>query len=486
MPVGAMSVRRFGAATVLVLAMAMHAGVARAQSGDDDDRMETVIARALVDRAADLMSRRDYENARQLYIEALERDPKGPHAATALAGLRQANQRLGRYKDDGVPKPDAGGGGGGDVIDPYGDGGSGSGGGGDGGGGGDVIDPYGDGGGGGGTGGGGGDVIDPYGDGGGGAGGGGAGDGGDGSGPIDVPEDGTTRQMRRELMTWAGVLGFVGGMGIADPDEDGAALLGLLGGAGGIGAAYWASNRWDLSKGDIMAVESAGTWGAIEAAFLFHAMSGSDYDYESVDGFRSAAVGGAVGTAGGVLWARRADPKPGDIAFVNSLGLYGGAAGLLFGLTLDPPEPEAYSVNAMIASSAGLVAGFLLADRVETSRRRMLKVDVGAAIGAGAPWALLYPLIEDENSNDDEQLVSLVSILTMGGGAYLAWRFTSDDTDEEGEPEPEAAAVPAVARRDSNGQWSFGMPLPRPMEDPRLAPLTGAFNVGVDLLGGRF
>ena len=117
-------------APLALLAVAPTPGLAQgAGSGPEiEESVDTAVARALIRRGNALFGDRDYANARTMFIEALEKDPTGPHAKSALAMLRRANAKLGRYKDDGrpkgsgVPAPPRGGEG---VIDPYAGGGSG-------------------------------------------------------------------------------------------------------------------------------------------------------------------------------------------------------------------------------------------------------------------------------------------------------------------------------------------------------------------------
>ena len=51
-------------------------------------------------------------------------------------------------------------------------------------------------------------------------------------------------------------------------------------------------------------------------------------------------------------------------------------------------------------------------------------VDLGAAAGAAVPWILIYPLVNDDGTNNDEQALGWISSLTMGGGALTAWLLT--------------------------------------------------------------
>jgi hypothetical protein len=232
---------------------------------------------------------------------------------------------------------------------------------------------------------------------------------------------------------------------------------------------------------------SAGTWGAINLGYFGDAVTGVDSDNNDV--WKFVAAGGLLGLGGGAWYAARARPSEGDVAFTNSLGMYGLAGGLLVGVGIQPPESEAYSINAMVGSVGGITVGLLLSDAVETSRRRTLFVDLYAAAGAVAPWLLLYPLIEDGGTEDDEQAAGWLSALSLGGGAITGWLLTRhmDDRDE-----PESASArrgppppPALVRRDQDGSWSLGTPLLRPIQDPRLGPVAG-FGLGADVLSGRF
>jgi hypothetical protein len=98
---------------------------------------------------------------------------------------------------------------------------------------------------------------------------------------------------------------------------------------------------------------------------------------------------------------------------------------------------------------------------------------------------LLYPLIKDGGSENDEQAAGWLSALTLGGGAIAGWYLTRglDDDEAQGQAARDAAP-PALVTRAGNGGWGVGLPLPRLMSATALGPSRTA--LGADLLSGRF
>jgi hypothetical protein len=179
---------------------------------------------------------------------------------------------------------------------------------------------------------------------------------------------------------------------------------------------------------------------------------------------------------------------------VNSLGLYGMTTALLLGVVMDPKESEGFSINALVGGAIGIGAGMYAAGRIDTSRRRMLYVDLGASAGALVPWLLVYPVVSDDDGG--AQITGLISALGLVVGGYATWRLTArmDRGETIGRKRMAGAAgaarlapVPGLIQRDSAGQWGVGMLTLRPMvTHPLLAPASGAPGLGVDLVGGRF
>lgn len=425
---------------------------ATAVTGLDDERQREIddaVAQVLYDQGKTLYTQGEHLDAKQLFIESLERSAKGPAARDALAMLRTANERLGIANlDDGNPSVAPT-----DPVDPYGTGGPGN----------DLLDPYGDNGG----------IADPY---------------GTGSGRADLD---AAAIARRRVMMWSAGYGALLGLAVAGPqDETGdtrgvSILAALIGGGVGAGAAWYALRKRELTLGQGQAVLSGGSWGAYTVALFGDAVTGVDTTTTN-EGFKATAIGGALGLLGGAVYAAKKDPSEHDVSLINSFGLYGTTAGLLFGVGMSPPESEAYSINGLIGAGAGLVLGHYLAGRADVSRRRMLRVDLGALAGVAATWAVFYPLVADDGTDNDEQAAGFISIGAMAGGAYIGWRLTRGMDDPPTLTAERDAPLPGLVTRGADGSWGLGAALPRPMENPALAPRTGAFTLGADVLSGRF
>lgn len=489
-------------------AVAQPAGADETETGPDPrGDIHEQVAEVLFERAKELYTRGDYGNAKKLFIESLERAPKGPLARDALQWLRNANERLGvadldagvpaavtapeggpaegpidgpvdPYADTGDAPPE--------LQDPYADTGD------------APVDPYA------GTGdepdlqdpyaGGGEGPIDPY------APGGGAAGPGD---PGDLDAD-DRRSARRTLMLWGGTYGLLAGLAIAGPENDegevsgGAVLGGVLGAGAGLGLAWYAGRKRDFTPGQAQTIGYGGLWGTYILGLFGDVVTGvRDPNIPGDEGttpneiYKSMGIGGALGTGAGILMARKWDPSPADVALTNSLGLMGTSAGLLLGVAMDPPRGEAYSLNGVLGAAAGLGAGLWASQRFEYSPARMLRIDLGAAAGVAGTWLLFYPLIADDTTSGDEQAAGAVSLLAMAGGAYVGWRLTRDmdeapapGTVDAGAAEEEPP-VPALVRRRSTGEWALGVPLIAPATNPALTG-TDAEGMSLGVLGGRF
>jgi len=414
---------------------------------DPADDIDDQVAQALYARGQQLLQRGDPANAKVLFIESLERSPKGTRSSDALRYLRVANKKLGLSPDDGRP---------GAPVDPYGGGATGE----------RPIDPY--------------------------------DQGGGGGEPGEELDQGTSEGGRRVVMAWSAAVGLVAGLAVAGPESEttnefgetksevsgGAVLAGLLGAAAGFGASWWLTDRYPVTAGQSVAIASGGTWGIIDLALFGDAVTGADSDPNDV--WKFAGAGGLLGIGGGAWYAARFDPTEAEMVFVDSLGAIGTGAGLLVGVGIQPPEREAYSINALVGSLGGLGVGLALADSAQISSRRMLYIDLGAAAGAAVPWALLYPLIKDDESENDEQAAGWLSALTLGAGAITTFYLTRAMDDEvELEASRRIAAPPAVVQRAPDGTFGFGVPVPKLMQDPSLGPASG-MAVGADLFSGRF
>ena len=427
--------------------------------------VDHAVARALLERATALFDQGDPANAKMLLAESLERSPRGPHAEEALQLLRQCNGQLGiGDRNHGVPPALRGTE---SPVDPYGGDSS------------ETLDPYAEP-----------DtaILDPYGTSPEETGGGipvdtGGVDAIDNDAPASSAYD--LARGQRVLMLYGGLYGFTAGMGVSGADSGGAVVTGLVGAGAGLAGAYFLARSQDISTAQASTIGWSGVWAGAASGLLADLVTGVD-DTDAGDVFAGMALGGLVGTGAGWLLARKIDPSAGDVALVNSLGLFGATSSLLVGVGLDPAESEAYSLNALLGTALGLGAGMYMAPRVEVSRRRMLWVDLGAAAGALVPWIVLYPFIAGQEDASGMQAAGWLSTLGLFGGAYMAWRWT-DGMDEE--PlrigRKQIATVPALLQRTEDGHWSLGMPALRAASIPALSPVSDR-GLAMDILGGHF
>jgi hypothetical protein len=440
-----------------------------------EESVDDAVARSLFEQGLRLYHAGRWLDARQLFLEAYERSPKGPYAQTARQMVNRCDVKLGRgvtYVDP--PAGDA-------PQDPYTDGGDGA----------DPapLDPYGDAAAAGGDG----APVDPY-----------AADDATGVPPEDLEPTGREpgdrdrarrdrRDSRRNLTLFGGLYGAWTGLGIAGASDGGdtGALLVLGGAVGGAWLGWSLSGRWDLDGAEVRAVESGPVWGATFGLMFASiaddparcdgcALGGEDQP--ASDYWLGATVGSAVGFGAGI-WAARQHPSEGDVALTNSFGGYGLLGGLVLGAAMDPAQDRAYAMNGIVGASAGLVTGLWLSRRMDVPRARMGWVDLGVGLGAAGPW-IVYGLAGGDGGGG-LQLAGASSLVLGGLGGWIAWKRTAD----LGAPAPRAtadpvddelAAVPGVVQRDRRGRWRLGGLALRPVASPAgLAP-----GWGVDLLGG--
>ncbi|HVV81922.1 MAG TPA: hypothetical protein VHE35_02540, partial [Kofleriaceae bacterium] len=138
--------------------------------------------------------------------------------------------------------------------------------------------------------------------------------------------------------------------------------------------------------------------------------------------------------------------------------------GLTTAVVIDPPEGEAYSLNAALGIAGGYVVGNLAARRVEISARRLLRVNALALIGAGVPM-LLWRATDDSAAITDDgsngaQAWGLLTTAGLVGGAYLGFRWTRGMDRGRASAGAGAAADPAapaaVFQRAPDGSWNAG------------------------------
>jgi hypothetical protein len=377
-----------------------------------DPVLNEQIAEQLVARAQELLDARIWVDAKQLAVEALVRSPKGNAADRARYIIKVVNTQLG-IKDDPAPTPPS------EVkpAEPQPDMTP-------------ISDPT---------------AFDP------------SRDAPPQQQPAEGRRDGRTAGMVHGAV-FGGVLGAtIGGFIGGDNPASVAVPVGIVTGIGSGLLARRLVKRLDWDEAQVRTAGSLSLWGGAVGGLFAGAVSGADEGPPSAKGIMlGASIGETVGLAAGVALARKRKFTRGDVALVDTLAGIGTAGGLTMGMLMQPAEPEAYAVNAIIGAAGGVVVGMIAAPQSNTTPRRMLRVAGLAAAGGALPF-LLYAGIYDADTDSDEQVVGLLSTAGLIGGAYLGFRLTRNMDSGLDVHASEMADAPAAAvGRNSDGSWTFG------------------------------
>lgn len=401
------------------------------EPASDEAVLAEQVAAALVQRAQELYDARVFLDAKQLAVEALVRSPKGMAADQARFLIKSINQQLGIVDEPEVQPelPD-------DKVDLT-----------------PITDP-----------------IDKE--------------------RIDAPETPPDSVRAGRVTTgvhsalYVGLLGATVGAFI---DDDSPAKGAVPVGVGAGLLAGWmlprAIDKLDWHDGQIRTVGAGSVWGGVIGAFFADAVNTEGTEATHV--LAGASIGSTIGVAGGVALARKNRFSHGDVALVDTFAGIGAIGGLTMGMLMQPAESEAYSVNAVLGTTGGVIVGVVAANKTNTTPRRMVRVAGLAAAGGALPF-LLYAGIHDKSTNADERVTGLLSTAGLLGGAYLGFRLTRDldvglDVVPGQRPATDDAPVSLIGRH-SDGRWAMNGLTIQPLSQ-RLAPQSG---MTVPLLGGAW
>ena len=407
-----------------VAAPAPDAGVAPQDPYGADPVLSEQVAEELVSRAQELLDAKIWVDAKQLAVEALVRSPKGTAADRARHIIKLVNQQLG-IKDDPAPTPPS------EVkpttpaeepdLTP-------------------ITDPT---------------AFDPS-----------------RHPPPTSPTEPEGDHSRTAGMVhgalYGGTIGatigaFIGG----DSPASVAVPVGI---GAGLGAAFLAPRivrklQWDEAQ--VRTAGSINLWGGVVGGLFADAVLGAGDGSPSARGvLLGASIGSTAGLVAGGALARKQRLTRGDVALVDTLAGIGSVGGLTMGMLMQPAQPEAYAVNSIIGTAGGVIAGIVAAPNTNTTPRRMLRVAGLAAAGGALPF-LLYAGIYDGSTDNDEQVVGLLSSVGLVGGAYLGFRLTRGMDEGLDVHTDHVDDAPAAAfGRNSDGSWSIGrIGLRRPSKD---------------------
>ncbi len=361
--------------------------------------VDRAVAAALLARSVELERQGDLEGAKELAVEAIEREPRGPHAEDALGHLRSLNGQLG-YDD-----PHHG------LVDEPADRGR---------------------------------------------------AGGPGPEPVPGSDRRAQLGLAAFGAAYGTTLGLaLGGPQSRDGSvRGGAVVLGLLGGGGAGALGYYASERFDLTGPQVGTIGAAGTFGAMAGGFVGDLVAGID-DGSPNQITASMAVGGLLGTGAGAVYAVRRPPSAESVHLTSSLAAYGTAAALFLGVAMDPPTREAYSLNAALGGAAGLGAGVWLGELGRAPpRAQMHRADIGAGAAVAGTWVLLYPATGSARATGAISVLSLAGGALAG---FYTGRDEAGEPAADGEAAALSAAPPALWVRGAHGEWSRGVPIVRPL-----------------------
>jgi hypothetical protein len=238
------------------------------------------------------------------------------------------------------------------------------------------------------------------------------------------------------------------------------------------------------TEAQVRTIGTATVWGGVIGG-LFGDIS--DLDHTTA---RQVLVGATLGSTvtglAGYALARDNRLTRGDVALIDTLAGVGGASGLTIGMLMQPAHTEAYSLNAVLGITGGVITGYIAAPMTNTTPRRMLRVAGLAAAGGAAPF-LLYAAIHSPTTTADERVTGLLSTGGLIAGAWLGFWLTRG-MDEgldtlDGKPgKGDDDAPVALVGRSSSGRWGIGGLGISPLS-PALAPQHG---LALQLVGATF
>jgi hypothetical protein len=178
-------------------------------------------------------------------------------------------------------------------------------------------------------------------------------------------------------------------------------------------------------------------------------------------------------TAGAVLSRAfgKAELTRGDYALIHSMTAWGLTGGMMFGLALDPPEGEAYSLNGVLGIAGGYLIGHAAARKSDVSSARMVRVNLAAFAGAALPW-LIYAGVADDSTSDDEQAFGLISTVGLVSGVYLGFRWTRNMKAGSAVDQAELDRAPLALFQRGAGGWHAGGLALTPTHDRRGSTLS--------------
>ena len=169
-------------------------------------------------------------------------------------------------------------------------------------------------------------------------------------------------------------------------------------------------------------------------------------DLDRSDMVLSGLVSGWLGQGLGVLLAANVDQTAGQVALMNTTGLWAGAEALLLMSLFSLDLGDHYVLVSTGVADAGLLVGSYLANTYRISQTRARYLDLGALVGGLAAPAALFMVYGPETHERKWYLSAVAVGIPLGIAA--AWHFTRDLDNPESLPAPanlEPLVVPLLS-----------------------------------------
>ncbi|MBA3819618.1 MAG: hypothetical protein H0X17_12050 [Deltaproteobacteria bacterium] len=253
-----------------------------------------------------------------------------------------------------------------------------------------------------------------------------------------------------------------------DVDDGSTGTLILLAGLfGGGGAGYLLTQKYEVDAGAAHATTLGLLVGAANGALLVQPLLAPEYDAEDV--MTLLFVGSALGTAGGFAYGQTAKLTEGQSIFLGNAMLLGSATAALGAITGSRDgEFGNWETGALaVGLDAGVLAGALLAPRLDWSRRRARIILAGTTVGA-LVGGLVAGLTTNKQDDEDYNGHLLAGSMTAGlwAGFALGVVMTRDSAPDArydrsvapaAPPAPPTSVIPFVGERQvgllAGGTW---------------------------------
>jgi hypothetical protein len=263
------------------------------------------------------------------------------------------------------------------------------------------------------------------------------------------------------------IMGFLIPAGTTQPEEPAIPVsMGMLGLGVGVGGAYLLDKHYELDRGHAMAVFT-GEWMGLLNGYMASAIT-EPRDYRGH--YRYMLMGTLLGGGAGALAGHYLDISSGDMALINTGGLWGGILGLSSFVFVPPEDDQGGIIRTVAAMDLGMAIAAAIGTKWKLSRKRMAVINMSSVAGAGLGlgfgfFGVYYGDLEEEG-------FTLLMLASSGLGA-LAGGYLSRDTEG-------TSAVGSVLNL-NEGKWALGAPMPSPIVGP-----DGSVGMGLSLANGRF